>query len=100
MNVHVKAKAPLARRCRCGYCFDAEGQELVVSERELAALTADPMLVVTVLEAPEARKAHTAPAADSDPSAPEEPGNAAPEGDTPEGEGAPEGDMPDGEAHA
>ena len=97
MNVHVKAKAPLARRCRCGYCFDAEGQELVASERELAALTADPMLVVTVLEAPEA---HTAPPADGDPGAPEEPGNAEPEGDTPEGEDAPEGDMPEGEAHA
>ena len=77
MTIHVKAKAPLARRCRCGYCFDAEGHELVVSERELAALTADPMLVVTVLEAPEA---HTAPAADGEPTAPE--------GDTPEGEAA------------
>ncbi|WP_165076981.1 MULTISPECIES: HI1506-related protein [unclassified Desulfovibrio] len=55
MRIHVKARPPLARRCRCGYCFDAEGQELVVSERELAALTADPKLVVTVLEAPEAQ---------------------------------------------
>ena len=85
MTIHVKAKAPLARRCRCGYCFDAEGQKLVVSERELAALTADPMLLVTVLEAPEA---HTASAPDGDPGAPEEPDNAAPEGDAPEGEAA------------
>ena len=50
MNVHVKAKTPLARRCRCGYCFDAEGQELKVTEDELAVLKADPMLVVTELE--------------------------------------------------
>ena len=63
-------------------------------------LKADPMLVVTVLETPEARKALPESPADGDPGAPEEPGNAAPEGDTPEGEGAPEGDMPDGEAHA
>ena len=94
MTIHVKAKAPLARRCRCGYCFDAEGQELVISERELAALTADPMLVVTVLEAPEAHKALPESPADADPGAPEEPGSAAPEADTPEGEDA------EGEAHA
>lgn len=52
MIVHVKARPPLARRCRCGYCFDAEGQELEVTERELAALKADPMLVVTEAGAP------------------------------------------------
>ncbi|WP_165079111.1 MULTISPECIES: hypothetical protein [unclassified Desulfovibrio] len=94
MIVHVKAKAPLARRCRCGYRFDAEGQELVVSGKELAALTADPMLVVTVLEAPEARNALAAPPADGELGAPEEPDNPAPEGD------APEGEDPEGEAHA
>lgn len=84
MTIHVKAKAPLARRCRCGYCFDAEGQELVVSDEELAVLKADPMLVVTEIEAPE-----PAPNADDDRAAPEEPGNT-----------DPEGDMPEGEAHA
>lgn len=81
MNVHVKAKAPLARRCRCGYCFDAEGQELVVSGPELAALKADPMLVVTEIAVPEVARN-----ADDGPAAPEEPDNAAPEGDMPEGE--------------
>ena len=50
----------------------------MVSERELAALTADPMLLVTVLEAPEA---HSAAPADGE-------------------HGAPEGDAPEGEAHA
>ena len=53
MLVRVKARAPLARHCRCGYCFTAEGQELEVSKRELAALKADPLLVVTECEAPQ-----------------------------------------------
>ncbi|MDE6735377.1 MAG: hypothetical protein K2J64_07940 [Desulfovibrio sp.] len=96
MNVHVKAKAPLARRCRCGYCFDAEGQEIHVSVMELAALNADPMLVVTELKAPKAPADGDpgAPADDGDPEPTEEPENAAPEGNMPEDEAA------EGEAHA
>lgn len=56
MTVHVKARPPLARRCRCGLCFDAEGQEVEVTAAELAALRADPCLIVEEV----ARKAKSA----------------------------------------
>ena len=42
MDVHVKAKKPLARRCRCGMTFDAGGCLMRVTPEEYAALKADP----------------------------------------------------------
>lgn len=40
------------RRCRCGMCFDAEGRAVSVTADQLERLKADPMLVVTEVEAP------------------------------------------------
>ena len=37
--------------CRCGMCFDAEGRAVSVTADELERLKADPMLVVTEVEA-------------------------------------------------
>lgn len=54
MDVHVKVKPPLARRCRCGMCFDAAGQIIAVDKKELAALRSDPWLVVTDKDVSEA----------------------------------------------
>lgn len=51
--VHVKVKAPMQRRCRCGMCFDSEGRSASVTPEVLARLRADPLLVVTE-ETPEA----------------------------------------------
>ena len=67
------------RHCRCGMCFDAEGRTVSVTADELKRLKADPMLVVTIVDAateapqtetaaapePEAPKA-AAPATESD----------------------------------
>ena len=39
------------RRCRCGMCFDAEGRAVSVTADQLERLKADPMLVVTEVEA-------------------------------------------------
>ena len=48
------------RRCRCGMCFDAEGRTVSVTADQLERLKADPMLVVTEVEAPpEAPQAET-----------------------------------------
>lgn len=40
------------RRCRCGMCFDATGSAVSVTADQLERLKADPMLVVTEVEAP------------------------------------------------
>ena len=50
MNVHVKAKKPLARRCRCGMTFDASGCLMRVTPEEYAALKADPWLDVAIMD--------------------------------------------------
>lgn len=39
------------RRCRCGMCFDAEGRTVSVTADQLERLKADPMLVVTIVDA-------------------------------------------------
>ena len=39
------------RRCRCGMCFDVEGSAVSVTADQLERLKADPMLVVTEVEA-------------------------------------------------
>ena len=39
------------RRCRCGMCFDAEGRKVSVTDDQLERLKADPMLVVTIVDA-------------------------------------------------
>lgn len=51
MNVRVKARKPLARRCRCGMTFDADGCLIRATPEEYAALRADPWLEVTVEDA-------------------------------------------------
>lgn len=67
------------RRCRCGMCFDTEGRAVSVTADQLERLKADPMLVVTIVDAgteapqaetptapePEAAKAD-APASETD----------------------------------
>ena len=50
MDVHVKAKKPLARRCRCGMAFDAGGCLMQVTPEEYAALKADPWLDVAIMD--------------------------------------------------
>ena len=50
MDVHVKAKKPLARRCRCGMTFDAGGCLMQVTPEEYAALKADPWLDVAIMD--------------------------------------------------
>lgn len=50
MDVHVKAKKPLARRCRCGMTFDAGGCLMRVTPEEYAALKADPRLDVAIMD--------------------------------------------------
>lgn len=50
MDVHVKAKKPLARRCRCGMTFDASGCLMQVTPEEYAALKADPWLDVAIMD--------------------------------------------------
>lgn len=64
MRIHVKARPPLARHCRCGMCFDAEGYELKADSKELAALRADPWLIVTECEAGKADKSEGKPEKD------------------------------------
>ena len=58
------------RRCRCGMCFDAEGRAVSVTADQLERLKADPMLVVTEVEAPpadtEAPQAETPAASESE----------------------------------
>jgi len=62
------------RHCRCGMCFDTTGSTVSVTADQLERLKADPMLVVTEVEAPpEAPQAET-------PAAPEP---EAPKADTP-----------------
>ena len=39
------------RHCRCGMCFDAEGRTVSVTADQLERLKADPMLVVTIVDA-------------------------------------------------
>lgn len=56
------------RRCRCGMCFDAEGRAASVTADQLERLKADPMLVVTEVDA--AHVATDAPQAET-PEAPE-----------------------------
>lgn len=50
MDVHVKVKKPLARRCRCGMTFDASGCLMRVTPEEYAALKADPWLDVAIMD--------------------------------------------------
>jgi len=50
VDVHVKAKKPLARRCRCGMTFDAGGCLMQVTPEEYAALKADPWLDVAIMD--------------------------------------------------
>ncbi len=50
MDVHVKVKKPLARRCRCGMTFDASGCLMQVTPEEYAALKADPWLDVAIMD--------------------------------------------------
>ena len=50
MDVHVKVKKPLARRCRCGMTFDAGGCLMQVTPEEYAALKADPWLDVAIMD--------------------------------------------------
>ena len=65
------------RHCRCGMCFDAEGRTVSVTVDDLARLKADPMLVVTEVDAPteppqtEASEAAEPEAPRADASAPE-----------------------------
>ena len=54
MDVYVKVKPPLARRCRCGLCFDAVGRSIKADEKVVAALRSDPWLVVTDKDVSEA----------------------------------------------
>lgn len=68
------------RRCRCGMCFDAEGRAVSVTADQLERLKADPMLVVTEVEA--------------DTEAPQAETPAAPEPETPKADApAPETDK-------
>ena len=39
------------RRCRCGMCFDVTGSTVSVTADQLERLKADPMLVVTIVDA-------------------------------------------------
>jgi len=58
INIHVQARQE--HRCRCGMCFDATGSTVSVTADQLERLKADPMLVVTEVEAtPEAPQAET-----------------------------------------
>lgn len=50
MDVYVEVKPPLARRCRCGLCFDAVGRSIKADEKAVAALRSDPWLVVTEVD--------------------------------------------------
>ena len=50
MDVYVKVKPPLVRRCRCGLCFDAVGRSIKADEKVVAALRSDPWLVVTEVD--------------------------------------------------
>lgn len=58
ISVFVKARPVpngsgvcVERHCRCGMCFDAEGRTVSVTADQLERLKADPMLVVTEVEA-------------------------------------------------
>lgn len=61
----IAAKPPLTRRCRAGHCFDQAGHGIaaaVLGEDQLAALEADPWLVVEATEfAPENPEPATPP---------------------------------------
>lgn len=55
------------RHCRCGMCFDAEGRTVSVTADQLERLKADPMLVVTEVEAAtDASQAETSAASESE----------------------------------
>ena len=66
-----------AHHCRCGMCFDAAGRAASVTADQLERLKADPMLVVTIIDA-----ATEAPQAET-PGAPE---SEAPKADAPASE--------------
>jgi hypothetical protein len=75
ISVFVKARpfpsssgVCVERHCRCGMCFDAEGRAVSVTADQLERLKADPMLVVTEVDA--AHVAADAPQAET-PEAPE-----------------------------
>ena len=58
ISVFVKARpfpsssgVCVERHCRCGMCFDAEGRTASVTADQLERLKADPMLVVTEVDA-------------------------------------------------
>ena len=56
ITVFVKARPGAAgilveRRCRCGMCFDTTGSAASVTADQLERLKADPMLVVTIVDA-------------------------------------------------
>ena len=58
ISVFVKARPVpngsgvcVERHCRCGMCFDAEGRAVSVTADQLERLKADPMLVVTIVDA-------------------------------------------------
>lgn len=50
MDVHVKVRRPLARRCRCGMTFGVGGCLVRVTPEEYAALKADPWLDVAIMD--------------------------------------------------
>ena len=58
ISVFVKARPVpngsgvcVERHCRCGMCFDAAGRAVSVTADQLERLKADPMLVVTIVDA-------------------------------------------------
>ena len=84
ISVFVKARPVpngsgvcVERHCRCGMCFDTTGSTVSVTADQLERLKADPMLVVTEVDA--------APAATDAPQAetPEAPEPEAPKADAP-----------------
>lgn len=63
VTVHVSAEGQ--RRCRCGRCYDALGEDVSVSAGELARLQADPLLLVTDVPAAADAAAAAAPATET-----------------------------------
>lgn len=58
ISVFVKARPVpngsgvcVERHCRCGMCFDVTGSTVSVTADQLERLKADPMLVVTIVDA-------------------------------------------------
>ena len=58
ISVFVKARPVpngsgvcVERHCRCGMCFDTTGSTVSVTADQLERLKADPMLVVTIVDA-------------------------------------------------